>query len=150
MTYEIKIIPTDNGPAGKLADVEIHFAPNHVPLAGMKLVGFAVWKNRNGARNVTMPARTYSVNGERRSFALLRPAATTEGQDCLRAAILAAYDEHETAEPPIADCYNPNDAVSAARDAGRPDPIAEQLAAGYRPAPVRRRSDDADAPDTDF
>src|SRR5712692_1877202 len=33
-----------------------------------------VWERRGGARrNVTFPTRSYSVNGERRSYALLRP-----------------------------------------------------------------------------
>ena len=46
-------------------------------------------------RNVTFPARQYSVNGERRSFALLRPLVDAGAQDRLRDAILRAYDEHE-------------------------------------------------------
>jgi hypothetical protein len=41
------------------------------------------WERRGGeGRNVTFPARQYSINGERRSFALLRPiveAAATDG-----------------------------------------------------------------------
>ena len=58
---------------GKLADAELHFAGDS-PLAGLKLLGFAIWERRGGAgRNVTSPARQYAVNGERRSFALLRP-----------------------------------------------------------------------------
>ena len=69
----IKITPNDKGsPAGKLADAELHFDGGE--LEGLKLVGFAVWERRTGTgRNVTFPARAYSVNGERRSFALLRP-----------------------------------------------------------------------------
>lgn len=87
----IKIVPNDKGnPAGKLADAELHFDAGE--LAGLKLVGFAVWERRNGnGRNVTFPARAYSVNGERRSFALLRPIADTGSQDQVRDAILQAY-----------------------------------------------------------
>ena len=62
-----------------------------------KLVGFGVWERRNGARNVTFPSRQYSVNGERRSFALLRPRADAGSQDRLRDLILGAYKEHENA-----------------------------------------------------
>ena len=71
----IKITPNDKGnPAGKVAEAEVHFTDG--PLAGLKLIGFSVWERRGGAgRNVTFPARSYSVNGERRSFALLRPVA---------------------------------------------------------------------------
>jgi hypothetical protein len=93
----IKITPNDKGnPAGKLADAELHFAEGDGPLAGLKLIGFAVWERRGGnGRNVTFPARSYAVNGERRSFALLRPTADSTGQDKLRGLILEAYSEFE-------------------------------------------------------
>lgn len=81
-------------PAGKLADAEMHFADG--PLAGMKLVGFSVWERRTGnGRNVTFPARAYSVNGERRTYALLRPSTDAANQDRLRDLILQAYAEFE-------------------------------------------------------
>jgi hypothetical protein len=92
----ITFSPNDKGnPPGKLADAELHFVGG--PLAGLKLIGFAVWERRNGGRNVTFPARQYSVNGERRSFALLRPATDPAAQDRIRDLILAAYAEHENA-----------------------------------------------------
>jgi hypothetical protein len=91
----IKFTPNDKGnPPGKLADAELHFTGG--PLDGLKLIGFAIWERRGGARNVTFPARQYSVNGERRSFALLRPVTDTASQERLRDVILAAYAEHET------------------------------------------------------
>jgi hypothetical protein len=91
----VKIIANDKGnPAGKLADAELHFGDG--PLAGLKLIGFAVWERRSGdGRNVTFPARQYSVNGERRSFALLRPVVDTAGQARVRDLILAAYADSE-------------------------------------------------------
>ena len=91
----IKITPNDKGsPAGKLADAELHFDAGE--LEGLKLVGFAVWERRTGTgRNVTFPARAYSVNGERRSFALLRPMADNASQDKVRDAILHAYADFE-------------------------------------------------------
>lgn len=87
----IKILPNEKGsPVGKLADVELHFYDG--PLAGLKLIGFAIWERRDrSALNVTFPARQYSVNGERRSFSLLRPTGDGNGQDPLVATILAAY-----------------------------------------------------------
>lgn len=89
---EIKFVLNDKGtPAGKLADAELHFATG--PLAGLRLVGFAVWEGKRGGRNVTFPARNYSVNGERRSFALLRPITDTAPHDALRDLILEAYKE---------------------------------------------------------
>ena len=72
----IKIMPNDKGnPPGKLAEAELHFHDG--PLEGLKLIGFSIWERRGSSgRNVTFPARSYSVNGERRSFALLRPTLT--------------------------------------------------------------------------
>jgi hypothetical protein len=90
----IKITPNDKGnPPGKLADAELHFIDG--PLAGLKLIGFAIWERRGFGYNVTFPARQYSVNGERRSFALLRPIADVTGQDRIRQLILDAYAEFE-------------------------------------------------------
>jgi hypothetical protein len=91
----IKITPNDKGnPPGKLADAEIHFTDS--PLDGLKLIGFGIWERRTaGGRNVTFPARQYSVNGERRSFALLRPIADATAQDRIRELILDAYAEYE-------------------------------------------------------
>ena len=90
----VKFFPNDKGnPPGKLADAELHFSGG--PLDGLKLVGFALWERKGGARNVSFPARQYSVNGGRRSFALLRPIADATSQDRLRDLIIEAYKEHE-------------------------------------------------------
>ena len=93
----VKIIPNDKvNPPGKLADVELHFDAADGVLDGLKLIGFAVWERRTSAgRNVTFPASQYSVNGERRSFALLRPLVDVVAQDKIRDLILAAYTETE-------------------------------------------------------
>jgi len=93
----VKIISNERGtPPGKLADAELHFADG--PLEGLKLIGFAVWERKTGqGRNVTFPARQYSVNGERRSFSLLRPVIDTIAQNRIRDLILEAYDEHAAA-----------------------------------------------------
>ena len=90
---EIKIIPNDKGvPPGKLADAELIFAEGE--LAGLKLVGFTIWQSRESSdHNVTFPARQYSVNGERRSFALLRPVLDASALDRVREDILAAFAE---------------------------------------------------------
>lgn len=92
----VRITPNDKGnPAGKLADAELHFTDGL--LEGLRLVGFSIWERRGGApgRNVTFPARQYVVNGERRSFALLRPVADSTSQDRIRDFILQAYADHE-------------------------------------------------------
>ena len=99
VVVSVSIIPNQQGsPAGKLADAEVMFEAASGPLSGMKLIGFAVWERRAGGRNVTFPARQYSVNGERRSFALLRPAnGETTAQEAIRDAILEAYSRLEAA-----------------------------------------------------
>lgn len=101
-TYEgdeemtVKFIPNDKGnPPGKLADAELHFSGG--PLDGLRLIGFSVWERKSGGRNVTFPARQYSMNGERRSYAILRPVVDTASQEALRDLMLEAYKEHEAA-----------------------------------------------------
>ena len=91
----VRISPNDKGnPPGKLADAELHFTDG--PLDGLKLIGFSIWERKGGTgRNVTFPARSYSVNGERRTFALLRPISDATSQDRIRELVLQAYADHE-------------------------------------------------------
>ena len=93
----VKIVPNATGsPVGKLADAELVFEADAGPFSGMKLIGFAVWERRTGnGRNVTFPARQYAINGERRSYALLRPIVDVGSQERLRDLILDAYVAHE-------------------------------------------------------
>jgi hypothetical protein len=95
MNIVVKITPNDRGnPPGKLADAELHFIDGE--LDGLKLIGFAIWERRGGnGRNVTFPARQYAVNGERRSFALLRPIVDTSAQTRVRDLVLEAFAEYE-------------------------------------------------------
>ena len=94
----IKFTANDRGnPPGKLADAELHFGDG--PLDGLNLIGFSIWERRGGAgRNVTFPARQYSVSGERRSFALLRPVVDAAGQDRLREYFLEAFAAFEAGQ----------------------------------------------------
>ena len=93
----VKIVPNEKAnPPGKLADAELHFTDG--VLDGLKLIGFAVWERRTGnGRNVTFPARQYAVNGERRSFALLRPITDKSAQERVRELVLQAFAEYEQA-----------------------------------------------------
>ena len=95
MSTIVKIVPNDKAnPPGKLADAELHFTEG--ALDGLKLIGFAIWERRGGnGRNVTFPARQYAVNGERRSFALLRPIVDKDAQNRVRELVLEAYAEYE-------------------------------------------------------
>jgi len=87
----------ERAPKGKLADADLVFN-NQTDLDGLILTGFSVWDARQpGQRNVTFPARSYTVNGDRRSFALLREGSNpVEGQKArkwLTDLIVASYDE---------------------------------------------------------
>jgi len=95
MKTTVKILPNDHGtPAGKLADAELHFTGGE--LDGLKLIGFAVWTRRDGnGRNVTFPARQFTVHGERRSFSLLRAVEDPSAQERVRDLVLQAYAEYE-------------------------------------------------------
>lgn len=94
MTVRITMNEKAN-PPGKLADAELLFTEG--ALEGLRLIGFGVWERRTGGgRNVTFPARQYAVNGEKRSFALLRPTGgDPAAQDRVRELILQAYAEFE-------------------------------------------------------
>jgi hypothetical protein len=94
----VRVIPNTTGnPPGKLADAEVTFEAGSGPLTGLKLIGFAIWERRSGGgRNVTFPARQYTVNGDRRTFALLRPAnGDNSAQEAIRECILDAYSRTE-------------------------------------------------------
>ena len=95
MSLVVKIVPNEKqNPPGKLADAELHFTDGD--LDGLKLIGFSVWERRTGnGRNVTFPARQYAVNGERRSFALLRPIGDMSAQERIRDLVLEAYADYE-------------------------------------------------------
>ena len=84
-----------NNLPGKLAEAELHFTEG--ALDGLKLIGFTIWERRTGnGRNVTFPARQYTVGGERRTFALLRPTSgDPASQERLRELILQAFAEFE-------------------------------------------------------
>jgi hypothetical protein len=100
--YTIRFQPNDKGtPAGKLADAELHFTAAAGPLAGLKLCGFGLWNRRStNGFNVTMPARQYSVNGERRSWALLRPIMDASAVDVLRETIIDAWRQQQRDDEP--------------------------------------------------
>jgi len=93
-TITIQILKTNGHSApGKLADAEIHFTGGE--LDGQKLVGFAVWQRRDGrGQNVSFPSRHFTVDGDRRSFSLLRWIAKRNAQERLEHLLLQAYANH--------------------------------------------------------
>ncbi len=87
----IRILPNRSGvPAHKLADVELVFEDG--PLAGLKLVGIAVWATREGGDvSITFPARSYQGETGLRYFNFLRPDAEGTTLDGLKTAIRDEY-----------------------------------------------------------
>jgi hypothetical protein len=93
MNIEVKILRNEQSkPAGLLADAEIHFLEGE--LAGLKLVGFAIWERRDGnGRRVTFPGRPLIVHGDKRSFELLRAAGNPSVLNRVRDLLLRAYEQ---------------------------------------------------------
>ena len=91
----VTILPnTSNTLPGKLADAELHFVDG--PLNGLKLIGFGIWERRTGGgRNVTFPARPFTVNGDKTNFALLRAIEDPKAQNQVRELVIRAYGELE-------------------------------------------------------
>ncbi len=91
MTATVKILRnTETNPRNKLADAELHFSGGE--LDGLKLIGFAIWKRRDGnGLSVTFPARQFTFHGERRDFALLRAIEDPNAQNHVRELVLQAY-----------------------------------------------------------
>lgn len=60
-------------PERQLAEAEVHFVdPDGGPFAGLKLVGFGVWRSPGGGTYVTVPGRAFGAGQERRYFDYVR------------------------------------------------------------------------------
>src|SRR5688500_7719346 len=67
----VQFINRENGPERLLCEAEIVFDADS-PLAGMKLIGFSLWRGQEGEAFVTFPARSFGRAGERRFMDLVR------------------------------------------------------------------------------
>jgi hypothetical protein len=92
---QVKILSNTRGtPAHKLADVELVFDDAEGPLAGLKLVGVAIWSTREQREvSVTFPARTYQGDGVVRYYNFLRPETDKTAMDRLKAYIKERYEQ---------------------------------------------------------
>ncbi len=70
----VQFVTKDNMPERLVCEAEIHFGPGGGPLAGMKLVGFSLWRSPEGEVYVTFPSRAFGAGSERRYFDFLRAA----------------------------------------------------------------------------
>ena len=70
----VQFVSRENGPERLICEAEVHFGPEAGPMAGMKLVGFSLWKSAEGEVFVTFPSRAFGAGTERRYFDYLRSA----------------------------------------------------------------------------
>lgn len=68
----VNIVETTHGPERQVCEAEIIFEAESGPLAGMKLVGFSLWRSPEGEIYVTFPSRAFGAGNERRYFDFLR------------------------------------------------------------------------------
>jgi hypothetical protein len=99
MSLSVTFVPRDNGPERLECEVEIVFEDG--PLAGMKLVGFSLWKapaSDDAAEfYVTFPSRAFGAGTDRRYFDYLRAVSPTEGNaqaKVVKTWILEEYKKH--------------------------------------------------------
>ena len=97
--------PSENGrrkPERHLADVDIVFDTAEGPLAGLRLVGTALWSQEEQGISVTLPSRKVeptSGAGKEWFYEFLR-AEDNDGARIkrLKADIISAYQQHTTAQ----------------------------------------------------
>ncbi len=77
----VQFVSKENGPERLVCEGELIF-DEEGPLAGMKLVGFAVWRSAEGEPYISFPSRAYGSGNDRRFFDYLRPVdgGTTESK----------------------------------------------------------------------
>ncbi len=92
------------GPERLVCEAELVFPATAGILAGLKLVGFSLWKSPEGEIYVTFPSRAFGVGSDqRRYFDYLRPAnAGNRSAKALKEAIVAAYKAQAAPTGPTA------------------------------------------------
>ena len=88
----IEFIDKENGPKNLIAEAEVLFESEDGLLAGLKLVGFSLWRNDKGEATATMPSRSWGEPGDKKFFDLLR--AGEGGGEALRRLKAAICDQH--------------------------------------------------------
>ena len=68
----VDFVEKPNGPERLVCEAQVVFEAEAGPLAGMKLVGFSLWRSAEGELFVSLPSRPFAVGGERRYYELLR------------------------------------------------------------------------------
>jgi len=85
-------VSREDGPERLVSEAELVFSSTGI-LAGLKLVGFSLWKSPEGEIYVTFPSRAFGAGQERRFFDYLRPVnGGGAAAKALKEAIIAAYN----------------------------------------------------------
>jgi hypothetical protein len=86
----INFVNRENGPERLVCEAELVF--DEGPLAGLKLVGFSVWRAPDGECYVTFPSRAFGAGVDRKYFDYLRAVdGSAEPARELKARILAEH-----------------------------------------------------------
>jgi hypothetical protein len=94
-------VPRQHGPENLIVDAELHFGhEDGDDLAGLRLIGFAIWDSPEGELYVTFPSRAFGEGPERKYQSLLK-AITSDAAPVrdLKRAILTAYHAYVDAPP---------------------------------------------------
>lgn len=94
-TSDVRIVfvERENSPERLVCEAELVFGSGL--LAGMKLVGFSLWKSPEGELYVTFPSRAFGAGSERRFFDFLRSVeGDAAAAKAVKQAIVSAYREH--------------------------------------------------------
>jgi len=73
----VVFVEREHGPERLVCEAEVIFEADCGPLAGMKLVGFSLWRSPEGEVYVTFPSRAFGAGNERRFFDYLRSVEGT-------------------------------------------------------------------------
>jgi hypothetical protein len=68
----VQFVQRENAPERLICEAELVFDGDTGPLAGMKLVGFSLWRSPEGEVFVTFPSRAFGLGNERKYFDYLR------------------------------------------------------------------------------
>lgn len=88
----IEFMDKENGPKNLISEAEIFFDAEDGLLAGLKLVGFSIWRNEAGDPGITVPSRSWGDPGGRKFFDLLR--AGEGGADAMKRLKALIADQH--------------------------------------------------------
>ncbi len=95
-------VSRESGPERLVCEVELVF-PSTGILAGLKLVGFSLWRSPEGEIYVTLPSRAFGAGSERRFFDYLRSVeGNAAAAKALKEAIIAAYKAQAASGDPKA------------------------------------------------